>query len=198
MSKTVLFQTIQFSISTQFSMSTRFSSIWLRIPQSSSITGTSPSDCLVLYTGHSLGMGGGLPVCRGAVGVFYSSNRLDNSYVLLSSNLCFVFSSFFPPSVFLLVLLIYLFCSTCEMATGLTVRRNNGVLTRQTNDQQPTHRVDYFILSTLFLLNHHHHHHHVAPPARISLTISRHFSLSSIASGRSSGLHPVSSHSCCM
>ncbi len=42
------------------------------------------------------------------------------------------------------------------------------------------------------------HHHHVAPPARISLTLSRHFSLSSIASGRSSGLHPVSSHSCCM
>ena len=34
--------------------------------------------------------------------------------------------------------------------------------------------------------------------ARISLTLSRHFSLSFIASGRSSGLHPVSSHSCCM
>ena len=44
----------------------------------------------------------------------------------------------------------------------------------------------------------HHHHHHVVPPARISLTISRHFSQSFIASGRSSGLHPVSSHSCCM
>ena len=40
--------------------------------------------------------------------------------------------------------------------------------------------------------------HHVAPPARISLTLSHHFSLSFIASGRSSGLHPVSSHSCCM
>ena len=44
----------------------------------------------------------------------------------------------------------------------------------------------------------HHHHHHVLPLARISLTLSRHFSLSFIASGRSSGLHPVSSHSCCM
>ena len=43
-----------------------------------------------------------------------------------------------------------------------------------------------------------HHHHHVVPPARISLTLSRHFSLSFIASGRSSGLHPVSSQSCCM
>ena len=38
----------------------------------------------------------------------------------------------------------------------------------------------------------------IAPPARISLTLSRHFSLSFIAPGRSSGLHPVSSHSCCM
>ena len=36
------------------------------------------------------------------------------------------------------------------------------------------------------------------PLARISLTLSRHFSLSFIASGSSSGLHPVSSHSCCM
>ena len=42
------------------------------------------------------------------------------------------------------------------------------------------------------------HHHHVVPPARISLTLSRHFSLSFIASGRSSGLHLVSSQSCCM
>ena len=74
--KTVLFQIIQFSIGTQFS------SIWpidrtlssattpdqsgtgsdgnegvLHIPQSSSITGTSPSDCLVSYPGHSWGVG---------------------------------------------------------------------------------------------------------------------------------------------
>ena len=42
------------------------------------------------------------------------------------------------------------------------------------------------------------HHHHVVPLAQISLTLSRHFSLSFIASNRSSGLPPVSSHSCCM
>ena len=73
MSKTVLFQTVQFSINTQFS------SIWpidrtlsgvttlgqsrpgsncnegvLHISQSSSITGASPSDCLVSFSGHSL------------------------------------------------------------------------------------------------------------------------------------------------
>ena len=42
------------------------------------------------------------------------------------------------------------------------------------------------------------HHHHVMLVARISLTLSRHFTLSFIASGRSSGQHPVSSHSCWM
>ena len=42
----------------------------LRIPQSSSITGTSPSDCLVSYSGHSL-EGRVLPLSSGAVGVFY-------------------------------------------------------------------------------------------------------------------------------
>ena len=50
---------------------------------------------------------------------------------------------------------------------------------------------DYFSID-------HHHHHHVVPLARISLTLSRHFSLSFIASGRSSGPDPVSSYSCCI
>ena len=45
---------------------------------------------------------------------------------------------------------------------------------------------------------HHHHHHHHVPLARISQALSHHFSLSFIAPGRSSGLHPVSSHSCWM
>ena len=40
--------------------------------------------------------------------------------------------------------------------------------------------------------------HHVMLVARISLTLSRHSSLSFIALGRSSGQHPVSSHSCWM
>ena len=43
-----------------------------------------------------------------------------------------------------------------------------------------------------------HHHHHAVPLARISLTLSRLFYLSFIAFGRSSGIHPVSSHSCSM
>ena len=51
----------------------------------------------------------------------------------------------------------------------------------------------------LTIINYYHHDHdHVVPLARTSLTLSRHFSLSFIASGRSSEIHPVSSHSCCM
>ena len=42
------------------------------------------------------------------------------------------------------------------------------------------------------------HHHHDVRLARISLTLPLHVSLSFIAFGRSSRLHPVSSHSCCM
>ena len=53
-------------------------------------------------------------------------------------------------------------------------------------------------LIVIWYHHHHHHHHHVVPLARISLTLSRHFSLSFITSGRSSGLHSVSSHSCLM
>ena len=53
----------------------------LCIPQSSSITGTSPSDCLVSYTGHSLG---GLLLYRCAIGLFYcpSQHRVNVKIVL--------------------------------------------------------------------------------------------------------------------
>ena len=47
----------------------------LCIPQSSSITWASPSDCLVSHPGHSLGS---LTLCRDAVGVYYSPGRFGN------------------------------------------------------------------------------------------------------------------------
>ena len=50
----------------------------------------------------------------------------------------------------------------------------------------------------LTIFNCFYHHHHVVLVARISLTLSCHSSLSFIALGRSSGQHPVSSHSCWM
>ena len=46
--------------------------------------------------------------------------------------------------------------------------------------------------------NNNNNHHHIVLAARISLTLSRHSSLSFIALGRSSGQQPVSSHSCWM
>ena len=49
-----------------------------------------------------------------------------------------------------------------------------------------------------FFLLHHHPHHHVVPLARTSLTLSRYFSPSFIATGRSSRRYLVSSQSCCM
>ena len=57
------------------------------------------------------------------------------------------------------------------------------------------------ILDETYCISHstnHHHHLHVVSPTWISLTLSLHFSLSFITFGRSSGLHPVSSHSCTM
>ena len=90
--KTFLFQI------NQFSMSTQFRSIWaidrtlsgattlgqsepgsdgnqgvLRLPQSSSITGSSPSDCLVSYLGHSLGG----PYPSAEVQLLYSTDPSD-------------------------------------------------------------------------------------------------------------------------
>ena len=97
----VLLQAIQFSISA------RFSSIWtidrtlsgatqseqykpgsdgnkglIHITQSTSITGTSPSD-FVSYPGHSLGVVS--PLCREAVGVFYSPSWLGKVGAVLSN-----------------------------------------------------------------------------------------------------------------
>ena len=55
----------------------------------------------------------------------------------------------------------------------------------------------YLVILTVIRL-YIYHRHHVMPQAWISLTLYRHFSLSFIASGRSLGLHLVSSNSCCM
>ena len=47
-------------------------------PQSFSIAGTSPSDCLVSYQGRVFFLGGVLSLCRETVGVFYSPSWLGN------------------------------------------------------------------------------------------------------------------------
>ena len=85
--KTVLFEIIQFSISTQFSSGCDGNEGVLRIPQNSSIIGTSPSDCLVSYLGHSWGEV--LPLCRDAVCVFLQPQPIGQSLVIRLSVLFF-------------------------------------------------------------------------------------------------------------
>ena len=104
MSKTFLFQAIQFSQTVQFSINMQFDFIWpidrtlsdattpgqsgpgsdgneevLHIPQSSSITKTSLWDCLVSYPRYLL------PLCRDAVGVFNSPSLQGNLYAMRHS-----------------------------------------------------------------------------------------------------------------
>ena len=110
MLKTVLFQTIQFSISTQFSSilpidrtpgqsgpGSDGNEDVLHIPESSSITGASPSHCLVSYLGHTLGEGV-LPLCRKAVDVFFASPQ-PSGKVSVRVHLCVDIFSFFFPNV---------------------------------------------------------------------------------------------------
>ena len=70
------------------------------------------------------------------------------------------------------------------------------LLTCKGNKIKVIKRVKFVYVENFFMRRHHHH--YVVPLARISLTFSHHFSQSFIASGRSSGLHPVSSQSCCV
>ena len=55
-----------------------------------------------------------------------------------------------------------------------------------------------YIYIYMYIYTRIYHHHHIALVARISLTLSRHSSISFIALGRSSGQQPVSAHSCWM
>ena len=111
---TVLFRRIQFSMSQQSEPGSNSNEGVLGIPQSSSITGTTPSDSLVSFLGMRGGVyptaemsqyilhpqptgpvilrtliGGILSLCRDAVGVFYSPSQLGQSYpeLLLQGNL---------------------------------------------------------------------------------------------------------------
>ena len=83
MSKTVPFETIQFSIRIQIEPLSGATTLGQSGPRSDDnegvlcIPGTSPSDCLVSCPGHSLG----------AVCVFYSPSRLGKNSVESSSQM---------------------------------------------------------------------------------------------------------------
>ena len=101
MSKTVLFQTMQFSsiwpidktlsgatTPGQSGLGSHGNVGVLCILQSSSITRTSPSDCLVSYPGHL--RGGVLSLCREAVSVFYSPSQLGKKMFFSCLKLTFL------------------------------------------------------------------------------------------------------------
>ena len=178
---TFLFQVIQFIISSIWPIDRTLSGATspgqsgpgsdsnkgvLYIPQSSSITGTAPADCLVSYRGRS-SCGGGL-----------TSLQRCNRYILQ------------PKPIGQ--------CKECH------ADRHYWFHWKRYNCKQclllatPKANFTLFTEWPLYFVYHHHHHHHVVLVARISLTLSRHSSLSFIALGRSSGQHPVSSHSCWM
>ena len=78
-------------------------------------------------------------------------------------------------------------------------RTNLNACTKKSSNLLKTPSIYIYIYIYVYIyIYHHHHRHHVVSLVRISLTLSRHFFLSSIASSRSSGLHPVSSQSCFM
>ena len=85
-----------------------------------------------------------------------------------------------------------------EMNAEVRKDENNKFCLHNSPNRKREYLTVFSLENKLACLNHHHRHHHVVPLARISTTYSRRFSLSFIASGRSSGIHPVSSHSCCM
>ena len=101
MSKAVLFQIIQFCMSTLLSSIwpvDRTLSLWARMdlgviaikgysafPQSSSITGTSSSDCLVSYPAHLLWRGV-LPFCREVVGWLCKNAKDIKRYTMVKTS----------------------------------------------------------------------------------------------------------------
>ena len=80
-----------------------------------------------------------------------------------------------------------------ERRSDLTNTSAYKLLKREPSDHPRLHSPIYLLLYIYIYI----YIYHVASSAQISLTLSRHPSLSFIASGWSSGLHPVSTQSCC-
>ena len=90
-----------------------------------------------------------------------------------------------------------------HIGTSVLIDQKNGMSTclELFNAPKLGNHVHYTFIFTFFFLHtvlSNNNNHHVAPLAWISLTLSRHLSLWSIASGRSSRIQPVSAQSCCM
>ena len=109
--------------------------------------------------------------------------RNQNTQALLIATVIYIY----------IYIYIYIFLKKNKYYTQpITWRLENHILFFLRNAYQYTNYSIIYIYIYIYI-----YHHHVMRLARISLTLTLHVSLSFIASGRSSVLHPVSSHSCC-
>ena len=139
----------------------------LRIHQSSSITGTSSSDYLVSYPGHLLG--GYLPLCRGAVGVFNSPSwpgnyqlDMDDEKIIGKNE-----NKWRPKSNNWNIQQVYrgeIFIDKYSMLIKKKEKRETVEGIKLSNQRNPL---------TLWERNNYNHHHHATTLAQITLALSR-------------------------
>ena len=85
-------------------------------------------------------------------------------------------------------------CIHTQLYSYIYIQRNISFIHMHTHSYIRIYTAHGYIYIYIYIYIYH----QVMLQARISLTLTRHFSLSFIASGRSSGPRPVSSHSCWM
>ena len=125
-------------------------------------------------------------------------NFMQKDLLSCNANICKIFtlwliSSFLTRKIFTTSILIKLFTQVKEKISVCRL-----LLYSIVHITYPSHTHTHTHTHTHVYIYIYHHHHHIVLAARISLTLSRHSSLSFIALGRSSGQQPVSSHSCWM
>ena len=109
----------------------------------------------------------------------------------------FLYSIFLDNILFPLIAFCFVFsilCSAFKFLSNLRLR-NFVMLWKKLKNYLKTLKT-HCLQCKQPLMTACHHPHHFVLLARTSVTLSRHCSLSFTASGRSSRLHPVSSHSC--
>ena len=89
----------------------------------------------------------------------------------------------------------HIFCHTAGIEIWLTLCKSDILLLNQRQTQRKRRDFNAYASICIYIYISSSSCH---ATARISLTLSLHFSQSFFASGKSSGLHPISSHSCCM
>ena len=87
-------------------------------------------------------------------------------------------------------------CALLFYSLHIFSTRSNGGFSLKSECQLRSPELYWVHLAITLFFSLLHYHHHIVLVARISLTLSRHSSLSFIALGRSLRQHPVSSHSC--